>query len=97
VRDNVGGRNLILVLLPDFLGCLGKGRAFKKLPQTALHRLRIGFLRKMHKPNTTVLNGLGIPVLVGHVRQYQLRNACHKGIHRRPSPSMMHNGGASWR
>jgi hypothetical protein len=50
----------------------------------------------MHKPNTTLLNGPGIPVLVGHVRYYQLRNACHKGIHRRPGPAMVHNGGASW-
>ena len=69
MRDNIGGRDLILVLLPDFLGCLGKVRVFKKLPQTALHRLRSGFLRKMHKPNTALLNGPGIPVLVGHVRQ----------------------------
>jgi hypothetical protein len=70
VRDNSGGRNLILVLLPDFLGCLDKVRVFKKLLQTALYRQRIGFLWKMHKPNTTVLNGPGIPVLVGHVRHY---------------------------
>jgi hypothetical protein len=96
MRDNSGGRDLILVLLPDFLGCLGKAQVFKKLPQTALHRLRSGFLRKMHKPNTALLNGPGIPVLVGHVRQYQLRNACHKGIHRRPGPTMMDYGRTSW-
>jgi hypothetical protein len=96
VRDNIGGRNLSLVLLPDFLGCPGKVRVIKKVPQTALHRLLIRFLRKMHKANATLLNGPGIPVLVGHVRYYQLRNACHKGIHRRPGPAMMHDGGARW-
>jgi hypothetical protein len=43
-----------------------------------------------------LLDGSGIPVLVSNVRQYQLSNACHKGIHRRPGTAMMHNGGARW-